>query len=79
MNLIYDNGFVYVNDKKIKYKINSILSNVLVKDKEKYNLERWIILVSNYSIDLFTITKEMNLKELKLMMISIPNKNGPTM
>lgn len=38
MNLIYDNGFVYIKTKKVKYKINSVLSNVLVKDKDKYSL-----------------------------------------
>lgn len=38
MNLIYDNGFIYIKNKKVKYKISSVLTSILVKDKKKYNL-----------------------------------------
>lgn len=68
MNLIYDNGFVYVNDKKIKYKINSILSNVLVKDKEKYNLVYIECLLDNEKerdvVDLVFIKNRIRLVEI---------------
>lgn len=68
MNLIYYNGFVYVKNKKIKYKINSILSNALVKDKEKYNLVYIECLLGNEKerdvVDLVFIKNRIRLVEI---------------
>ena len=38
LNLLYDNGILYVDDNKLKYKIDDISKDVLVNKKNKYSL-----------------------------------------